>query len=297
MPGQPATNAYRAPDDGRYRQYAFSGGRSSAYMMCHVVEAHSGLPARSAVLFNNTGKEREETLSFVQRCGEHWGVEVVWVEYRYRAQARGGRADPKHHYAVVDHATASRRGEPFEQLIGAKRRLPNAMERTCTVELKRNTSRRYLERTLGWPGGKAGEKAIRTVIGYRHDEPARWRKALWSECREEYPMVDARVRKEDVERFWKAMPFDLELAGSDWSNCDLCFLKGQHKITELERMRPGMARWWSAQESRVAALRPQGTAGFSKRFTYADVIADVEGGRQGRLDIDDVEPMPCWCGD
>ena len=57
--------------------------------------------------FANTGKEEEATLRFVQDCAEHWGVHISWVEYRSDAQG----------YALVDFATASRDGEPFEAII------------------------------------------------------------------------------------------------------------------------------------------------------------------------------------
>jgi 3'-phosphoadenosine 5'-phosphosulfate sulfotransferase (PAPS reductase)/FAD synthetase len=32
------------------------------------------------VTFANTGKEMPETLDFVRDCGEHWGVDITWLE-------------------------------------------------------------------------------------------------------------------------------------------------------------------------------------------------------------------------
>ena len=289
-------NPYRVERDGKDREYAFSGGRSSAYMMHHVVEANGGLPPRSVCLFMNTGKEREETLDFVRRCAQEWGIPIIWLEYRYRADARGGRADPKHHYAVVDHATAARNGEPFRDMVLARRRLPNVVERSCTQELKRATADRYLRRTMKWAGFDKGAKSVVSVIGYRWDEPKRWGKDIYKECRQEYPMVHAHVMRADVERFWKGMPWDLQLQNSDWGNCDLCYLKGKGKISQFMRLEPERAQWWSALEAEVERMTNQKRARFSSRFGYGELAQAVAEDRQIEIDADE-EVLPCFCTD
>ena len=47
-------------------QISFSGGRTSGYMLHAIMEANGGLPERARVVFANTGRERNETLDFVQ---------------------------------------------------------------------------------------------------------------------------------------------------------------------------------------------------------------------------------------
>ena len=78
------------PSPGRRNPYlvprpavvSFSGGRTSGYMLKHIVDAHGGrLPGDIAVVFANTGLERRETLVFVDTCATAWGVPIVWVEY------------------------------------------------------------------------------------------------------------------------------------------------------------------------------------------------------------------------
>ena len=62
---------------------SFSGGRTSAFMLYKVLEAHNGkLPEDAVVCFANTGKEDEATLKFVHDCETHWNVPIVWLEYR-----------------------------------------------------------------------------------------------------------------------------------------------------------------------------------------------------------------------
>ena len=60
---------------------SFSGGRTSGFMLYHILQAHNGsLPDDVHVAFANTGKEMPETLDFVRDCGDHWGVNINWLE-------------------------------------------------------------------------------------------------------------------------------------------------------------------------------------------------------------------------
>ena len=61
---------------------SFSGGRTSAYMLYKVLEAHGGkLPDDAIVCFANTGKEHDATLQFVKDCETNWNVKINWVEF------------------------------------------------------------------------------------------------------------------------------------------------------------------------------------------------------------------------
>ena len=99
---------------------SFSGGRTSAFMLWNVLQSNNGkLPDEAIVCFANTGKEDEATLNFVNNCSINWNVPIVWLEFR----------DDDKKFAVVDFASASRNGEPFEQLILKKKYLPNPFAR------------------------------------------------------------------------------------------------------------------------------------------------------------------------
>jgi len=94
---------------------SFSGGRTSAYMLYKVLEAHDmNLPDDAIICFQNTGKEDEATLRFVHECETRWNVKIHWIEYRNNDQG----------YTVVNYETASREGEPFEELIRKNNYLP-----------------------------------------------------------------------------------------------------------------------------------------------------------------------------
>ena len=56
---------------------SFSGGRTSAFMLWNILQAHGGvLPDDIYVTFANTGKEAPETLDFVHEIEQKWDVKI-----------------------------------------------------------------------------------------------------------------------------------------------------------------------------------------------------------------------------
>lgn len=240
-------NPYAMPTDETV-MISFSGGRSSGYMLHQILQAMGGQQPNVHILFANTGKEMPETLDFVRDCEVNFGCRITWLEYRFDFDKR------KSGFVVVDHATASRDGEPFAQLIRAKKMLPNVAHRFCTEELKIKTMTRYM-RTIG-------HQDYLNVIGLRADEPRRIAKMRAKNERDDLrqscaPMNDARATKADVFRFWKSMPFDLRLDNQNGTtpmgNCDMCFMKGVGKLSSIARDFPEKAEWWIGQEDQVGA--------------------------------------------
>lgn len=231
---------------------SFSGGRTSAFMLRQILDAHGGaLPDDVRVVFANTGKERPETLRFVHECETRWGVRVWWVEYRDEAPG----------FEVVGLNSASRAGEPFAALIARRKYTPNAVTRFCTSELKVRPMDK-LARSWGW-------ERWNNIIGLRYDEGRRVMKALArnEEGKERFtslmPIAKARHVKADVLAFWASQPFDLALRSYE-GNCDLCFLKSRSKLETIIREQPGCASWWIEQE-RVGKGR------FVTEYSYADL--------------------------
>lgn len=256
-------------------QIAFSGGRTSAYMLHYILEANGSIPEdRVKVTFQNTGREMPATLDFVAEVGRRWGVMVTWLEYRPVAPF----------FEITGHQGASRNGEPFEALIGKRKFLPNQHSRFCTTELKVRTAKRYL-RSLGWDYWT-------NCIGIRADEPSRIkpegvklgdRWTVWQ------PLANAGVSRHDVAEFWTRQPFDLQLPnvrGNCWlGNCDGCFLKSEASIAAFAREFPERAAWWERMEDLATSLSkakgqtPRRGAWFSKRYTRREMREFME--RQG----------------
>ncbi|KVN71784.1 hypothetical protein WM03_17750 [Burkholderia ubonensis] len=93
-------------------QICFSGGRTSGYMLHQLLEANGGLPDDCIISFQNTGKEREETLEFINECSHRWLVPITWIEWDGFEEGSRSRC----HVRIVNFETASREGEPFSLL-------------------------------------------------------------------------------------------------------------------------------------------------------------------------------------
>jgi len=216
----------------------FSGGRTSGMMLHHILEANGGLPDRVQVIFANTGREMPETLDFVAECGERWGIDIKWIEYRPDLT----ESPHRHSYVLVDRESASVDGEPFRAALERKHwMLPNAVGRSCTKDLKLDPVRKHLSHDMGW-------KAWARTLGIRADEPSRIKPSRWKTRPNWYPLADAGLTVRDVNEFWRAQPFDLRLPtnnGTTWlGNCDGCFLKSEAKRARLAREYPKRFEWW-----------------------------------------------------
>ena len=267
----------------------FSGGRTSGYLLKMVLDAYGGkLPDNFVVLFQNTGKEFPQTLDFVKEVSDRWNVDIVWLEWqRPTHKKENGRwAYPNdEEFTVVNYGTASRKGEPFEQLIDHWGYVPNVKQRWCTDYLKQRVARSYARQRLGW-------KYWQSFLGIRHDEPRRWRargqNPKYKKEERELPLVDAGVTKEDVARFWASQDFDVRLP-QGVSNCDLCFLKGKDKKLSVIRENEGITRWWSDMENKTGRT-------FDKSLRYEDLAAIVK--KEPVLPIfNDEDISTCFCTD
>jgi len=276
---------------------SFSGGRTSAYMLYHIIQAHNGkLPKDLYVIFANTGKECPETLDFVNDCQEKWGVEIAWLEFDWH----GG---DKQITKIVDYSTASRNGEPFTKMIEYfKTRtelntpgkydkdsalLPNPVARFCTDKLKIVRINSYMK--------QQGLKIYDTVLGLRYDEPRRVAKQKTKNTQKKFnltPLYDAKATKQDVNNFWRKQNFDLNLPIIDnetpHGNCDLCFLKSRKKINQIIKEDKSKAEWWAKTEenfnNRFRADRP----------SYRELITLVDVQQEFPFDDDN---MDCFCHD
>lgn len=268
---------------------SFSGGRTSAYMLWRVLQAHGmSLPPEARVCFANTGKEDEATLRFVQACSDHWGVPITWLEYQPSAPG----------YREVTFKTASRQGQPFEAIIGKRNFLPNPVARFCTVELKIQPELKYLK-SLGWSEWD-------NMVGIRADEPRRVAKIRSNPSGGKsgpdriMPLADSGITKDDVGRFWRAQAFDLGLPNhngvTSHGNCDLCFLKGASQILSLITEKPERAVWWARMEESITNAKIKNGGRFrSDRPSYAEMLKFSQ--EQGDMFDPKEEAIACFCGD
>ena len=274
---------------------SFSGGRTSAYMLHRTLAANGGLPSDAKVIFANTGREMPETLDFVQECAERWDVEITWLERRTRRAPENHDTKYLYETTVVDYDTASRNGEPFRELVMARRYAPNPVARYCTRELKISAIRSYLG-SIDFP------IPFTSFIGIRADEERRAAKmhGTIESGQERYlPLWLEGITKEDIYAFWKRQPFDLQLPNNrgttDWGNCDLCFLKGAGKKLAIIRERPDLADWWIETEAMLSEEVGKGAYFRRDHPSYADMKMIATS--QDSFDFGVDESIPCFCGE
>jgi len=240
----------------------FSGGRTSAYMTKRLIDEGGDY----LITFQNTGKELPQTLDFINECDKRWGLNIVWLEYRYG-----------NNWEVVDYETASRDGRPFNEVIHHyKHFLPNQRLRYCTTEMKIKTLKRYLK--------SIGVTDYISFNGIRYDEPRRWSKIKDTDLDIELPLVKWKVSKADVLEWWAKQDFDLQV-NEPYGNCDCCFLKGKGKLSIIAKEKPELFDWWIDQEN-----ESKGT--FKKGIEYKDIRDKA----QSQLGLWDDDPsFECFC--
>lgn len=230
---------------------AFSGGRTSAYMLWwllnHWEERHEW---EFIVVFANTGKEHEGTLRFVQKCSEEFGVNIIWIEARHLDD--NGKTYSDKGWAVgfrtVNFNTASRKGEPFEEMISVLG-IPSTNAPLCTDQLKTRPMHEYVK-SLGWT-------IYTKAIGIRYDEPTRLKKSEGTFPALIYPLVEHTVMsKYDILFWWKQQSFDLDIPVGT-GNCDNCWKKNKNLLTTNARKNPESFNWWQDMTDKYGHLNPR----------------------------------------
>lgn len=255
---------------------SFSGGRTSAVMTKKLIDKCSD-KFDIKVLFANTGCEHPATLDFVDKCDREFGWNVVWVEAKVDFKKGVGVG-----YNIVDYATASRNGEPFEDCV-RKYGIFNPVNPACTNRTKLDPMNTYLK-DQGWKFGK--QISHYTAVGIRADEMDRVSEnALARDYI--YPMVDWQITKRDVAIEMKKWHFDLEIPGDHYGNCVWCWKKAFRKLYTVAQDDPSYFNFPKRMEEKYGRAKPDmksvsddGTAYWFRKNTPTEVILRIanEGG-------------------
>jgi 3'-phosphoadenosine 5'-phosphosulfate sulfotransferase (PAPS reductase)/FAD synthetase len=154
-----------------------SSGYSSVMMAIKIREWYP--EAEIVNIMANTSREREESLVFMDKCDNHYGLDLIWVE----ADINPNHGEGTRHI-VKTFDTLTRDGSLFEKGI-VKYGIPSAVNKWCNRELKLNPIHSYAKNELNW--GIFG-KDYYTSIGIRADEIDRI-SAKWKEFKILYPLA------------------------------------------------------------------------------------------------------------
>ena len=155
----------------------FSGGRSSA-MLLKLFLDRGLLDAKrgDVIVFNNTSAEHPATYEFVRNCASYaeskFSIPFFWIEFATYEDVSIGDWSRLPTFRMVNHDPKTPqnpngfhwRGEIFEELVSMSGFLPSRHTRTCTAQLKLETTSRFLAE---WFAGK--EETI--YRGHFHAHP------------------------------------------------------------------------------------------------------------------------------
>jgi len=228
---------------------SFSGGRTSAYMTWYLFNEW---PERDnwdkIVVFANTGKEAEGTLFFVDECSQEWNIPIVWVEAS-RINSDGNPLSKKGYkvgHKIVTYETASRNGEPFEEMISMLG-VPASGAPFCSNQLKTFPINSYMK--------SIGCKDYYKALGIRFDEPKRINKN--PDKKIIYPFADSLlVTKQMVQEWWSKQSFDLNIH-PDEGNCDNCWKKDFPRLARNMLRNPKSFEWWEEMERKYGQFNPR----------------------------------------
>jgi len=241
---------------------SFSGGETSGFMSQWIKNHLDDMYDEIVFVFANTGLENEQTLEFVQKCDKYFKLNVQWVEASVYHNERKGTG-----YTTVDFETASRKGEPFEEII-KKYGIPNQAFPHCTRELKLAPINKFAK---VWFNGEKYD----TAIGIRIDEIDRMNDK-YKEKRLVYPLIHKEMMptsKQMVNFYWKQMPFRLELKGYQ-GNCVNCWKKSNNKLYQIANENPKVFDFTYNMELKYG--NPNGRKPKDKIIGYKTVICEYE---------------------
>lgn len=216
---------------------SFSGGRTSAYMLNYVInDEYYKSKYDFIVVFANTGKEHEGTLEFVRDCEVNFNIDIVWIEAKHLNKQgkpftkKGWGVD----FKIVDFYTASRNGEPFEEMLSVIG-IPCSSAPFCSDQLKRKPIEKYLK-SIGWKG-------YYKAIGIRCDEIDRMN-PKFKQKKIVYPLIKEHpITKKQILNWWKNNFFDLDIPLS-LGNCDICWKKSFKVLIKNTKDFPERFKWW-----------------------------------------------------
>jgi hypothetical protein len=204
------------------------------------------------VVFANTGEENEETLEFVKKCDEILDFNTTWVEAKVHHGERRGTS-----HNIVDFESASRNGEPFEEVI-KKYIMPSPSAPLCTRELKTSPITSFVKKEAGW-------NKFYTAIGIRVDEFDRM-SVHKEKLRYIYPLCELNPKtKPEINAYWNDMPFRLELKGYE-GNCKVCYKKSLRKLITIAKYNPEKFDVFKKFEEKYDHFAPESKPQLEERF-------------------------------
>lgn len=234
----------------------FSGGKTSALMT--IMNYREG----DLVIFTDTGREHPKTYKFIQDFEAYENIPIIKIQYE------GG----------------------FRGMLEKKnwKHIPNRVKRSCTIELKIKTTKRWLRKNYG-------KQNYEWLVGFRSDEERRVKsyEQRVGYIHPKFPLYEAGIDKAQVNEYWSKKPYTLEIPAI-LGNCTLCFLKGKNAIINIMRAYPEFAKEWIEDED-LSKEKGNGHTYFQDT-TYRHLLMLAQNDLFAGQDLNEINPaFNCSC--
>lgn len=248
-----------------------SGGRSSAMMAHHISTSELYKSYEKLYLFCNTSLERKETIDFLRKMVEYWGIDIHLVEGVFNLGADVPIASKR-----VSFDDLKMKGEVFSEMLERQNlknghSLPNISAPYCSTWLKQQVANNYAKQWFGTP-------SYIKALGYRaEDMPKR---ITYAELKNSpytiAPLLtdwSKPINQRDLTYWFDKQSFQLNL-GSGLGNCALCWKKSFKVLIKNIQHGDANVEWMRQME-----IKYNNTM-FRERKSINDLVALAESGSQ-----------------
>ena len=233
-------------------------------MAYHIHTSEKYKDYNKAYVFANTGMERPETIEFLKKIRQVWGIPLTLIEGTYSNVMNVAVG-----YKIVHWPNLDMEAKVFEGCImhmnkGTFDGLPNQEAPYCSERMKTIPCNKFANDIFN------GEKFIRAIGFRREDMPKR---ISWPEIKEDknriFPLLTdfyEPIGLLELNAWWNIQPFQLGI-NSKLGNCELCWKKSDKNLVEVIRSGTRFVEWWKKMEDQY------GNTSFRSRKSIADFVA------------------------
>lgn len=223
-----------------------SAGYSSVMMALKIKEWY---PDHNIIYaMANTSKERKESLEFMNKCDEYFGLNMTWIEAEFNMKSGDG-VD----FKIVDYSELKRNGEIFEQGI-KKLGIPSKINTWCNRDMKIVPLKKFADSVFGLNN-------YSIAVGLRADEMDRVKEAYFTN-NTFYPLLDNKIDTKARNKFWNDKPIQINLPAYK-GNCELCFKKSNRKLMTIIKEEPEIIKWWQEMTKKYSKIPIEGKPAYN----------------------------------
>lgn len=227
---------------------SFSGGRTSAYLVHLMEQKRINEGWDVSYVFFDTGAEHPETYRFVQKCVDHFGIDLTCLRAKVNPEMGVGAVpvevpiDSLKWDLSLWKEMSDKHGNPW--IAGAY----------CTRFMKTDMMKKWQKQFNG---------DVTNWLGIRADEKRRLKPHKGIRYLAEISPMD----KTDIIGWWACQPFDLAIQ-EHLGNCVFCIKKSIPKIALAIKDEPELAREWQEVIGSAPLKESQRERGFTKGAIY-----------------------------